>query len=198
MKKIQLILPLLCLVLLISSCSRDIQFAGHYKPNTDVAKTKPSVASHAQTPMQTLPVTSEVAKLEASSTEASPQLELVKTVKEKLSEHSNLSIKQKKMVDRKFDQLENKLAKHAAKEKSIWKDRELSMNISSKSEISEADNETILYALLALFIPPLAVALYEDDITSHFWIALLLTLLFFLPGVIYALVIILGDNSLKN
>ncbi|MBA2423480.1 MAG: YqaE/Pmp3 family membrane protein [Chitinophagales bacterium] len=72
------------------------------------------------------------------------------------------------------------------------------MNTSPKSEISEADNETILYALLALFIPPLAVALYEDDITSHFWIALLLTLLFFLPGVIYALVIILGDNSLKN
>ncbi|MEO5673531.1 MAG: YqaE/Pmp3 family membrane protein [Chitinophagales bacterium] len=51
----------------------------------------------------------------------------------------------------------------------------------------------MLYVIVAIFLPPLAVALYEEGITGHFWLDLLLTLLFYLPGLIYALIIILGD-----
>jgi len=43
-------------------------------------------------------------------------------------------------------------------------------------------------------LPPLAVYLHEGVINSKFWISLLLTLLFWLPGVIYALIVILGDK----
>ncbi len=50
---------------------------------------------------------------------------------------------------------------------------------------------TILLIILAILIPPLAVGLYEG-ITNRFWISLLLTLLFFLPGMIYALLIVTG------
>lgn len=52
----------------------------------------------------------------------------------------------------------------------------------------------LLLIIIAILLPPLAVALHEGGINSRFWIDLLLTLLFYLPGLIYALVIILGDN----
>ncbi|MFZ5978274.1 MAG: YqaE/Pmp3 family membrane protein [Bacteroidota bacterium] len=46
--------------------------------------------------------------------------------------------------------------------------------------------------ILAILLPPLAVYLHEDAINTKFWIDLILTLLFFLPGIIYALIVILG------
>lgn len=59
-----------------------------------------------------------------------------------------------------------------------------------------ADDEgtnTILLVILALFIPFLAVYLHQKEINSKFWISLLLTILFFLPGVIYAILVITGN-----
>ena len=44
---------------------------------------------------------------------------------------------------------------------------------------------SILQIVLAIFIPPLAVAL-DKGLTSAFWINLILTLIFFIPGVIHA------------
>lgn len=58
----------------------------------------------------------------------------------------------------------------------------------------ETDTNTLLLVILAILLPPLAVYLYEGEINNRFWISLLLTLLFWLPGVIYALVLILGNN----
>jgi uncharacterized membrane protein YqaE (UPF0057 family) len=53
----------------------------------------------------------------------------------------------------------------------------------------------LLLIIIAILLPPLAVALHEGGINSRFWIDLLLTLLFYLPGLIYALVIILGNDN---
>lgn len=47
----------------------------------------------------------------------------------------------------------------------------------------------IVEIILAIFIPPLAVFLH-DGLGNTFWISLLLTLLFLLPGIIYALLIV--------
>lgn len=57
---------------------------------------------------------------------------------------------------------------------------------------ADGDN-TVLLVILALFIPPLAVYLHQKAINTKFWISLLLTLLFFLPGVIYAILVITGN-----
>ena len=57
----------------------------------------------------------------------------------------------------------------------------------------EKDTELVLLVILGIIIPPLAMGLY-DGITNRFWISLLLTLLFWLPGAIYTLVVILGEN----
>lgn len=54
-------------------------------------------------------------------------------------------------------------------------------------------NKTLLI-ILAILLPPLAVYLHQGEINNKFWIALVLTLLFFLPGIIYALVVVLGKD----
>ncbi|AKQ47617.1 hydrogenase expression protein [Rufibacter radiotolerans] len=46
-----------------------------------------------------------------------------------------------------------------------------------------------LKLVLAILLPPLAVYLHEG-IGTRFWVSILLTLLFFLPGVIYALLVV--------
>jgi len=48
----------------------------------------------------------------------------------------------------------------------------------------------VVIVLCAIFIPPLGVALMYG-INSYFWIDLILTLLFFFPGMIFALIVVL-------
>ncbi|MBK8951678.1 MAG: YqaE/Pmp3 family membrane protein [Chitinophagaceae bacterium] len=62
----------------------------------------------------------------------------------------------------------------------------------AKKAGKEADTNTLLLVILAILLPPLAVYLYEGEINNRFWISLLLTVLGWLPGIIYAMVLILG------
>jgi uncharacterized membrane protein YqaE (UPF0057 family) len=66
--------------------------------------------------------------------------------------------------------------------------RELKKAKHSANSVSETDK--VLLIILAILLPPLAVYL-KDGIGTTFWIDLVLTLLFFIPGVIYALLIVL-------
>jgi uncharacterized membrane protein YqaE (UPF0057 family) len=52
------------------------------------------------------------------------------------------------------------------------------------------ESDTVLLVILAILLPPLAVYLHEDEVNSKFWISLILTLLFWIPGVVYALLVI--------
>ncbi|MGE0561999.1 MAG: YqaE/Pmp3 family membrane protein [Flavobacteriales bacterium] len=61
---------------------------------------------------------------------------------------------------------------------------------------SSAQVNEIVLAILAIFIPPLAVFLFEDSITANFWVDLLLTFLFWLPGIIFAFLVIFAGVSL--
>lgn len=61
-----------------------------------------------------------------------------------------------------------------------------------KAGTSEPSTNTILLVILAILLPPLAVYLHEGVINGKFWLDLLLTLLFYLPGMIYALIVVLG------
>jgi len=55
------------------------------------------------------------------------------------------------------------------------------------------DVDKVVLIILAILLPPLAVYLHQGEINSKFWIALLLTLLFILPGIIYALLVVTGE-----
>ena len=52
----------------------------------------------------------------------------------------------------------------------------------------------ILKIILAIFLPPVA-ALLQVGLTAQFWINLVLTLLFFFPGMIHALWLVLTDKK---
>ncbi|MCR9290532.1 MAG: YqaE/Pmp3 family membrane protein [Bacteroidetes bacterium] len=58
----------------------------------------------------------------------------------------------------------------------------------------ETDDTLILLAILSVLLPPLAMYLHEGDVTNRFWLSLVLTILGFLPGVVYTLIVILGEN----
>ncbi len=64
-------------------------------------------------------------------------------------------------------------------------------NVSKKSSPISEKPETILLVIIALFIPPLAVYLYEGKWTMRCTVNLILTLLFVLPGLIHALIVVL-------
>ncbi len=59
---------------------------------------------------------------------------------------------------------------------------------------SEPSTNQVLLVILAILLPPLAVYLHEGEINNKFWLDLVLTLLFFLPGVIYALIVVLSKD----
>ncbi len=86
------------------------------------------------------------------------------------------------------------LSKHDRKErvkdaKKAWKQYKQDKR-SGKDD--EPSTSTVLLVILAIILPPLAVYLHEGTINNKFWIDLILTLLFFLPGIIYALVVVLS------
>ena len=54
----------------------------------------------------------------------------------------------------------------------------------------KAETDQVLLAILAILLPPLAVYLKEGEVNSKFWISLILTLIFWIPGVVYALLVV--------
>lgn len=68
-------------------------------------------------------------------------------------------------------------------------------NYSSNGALSSSQVNEAVLAILCIFIPPLAVYLYEDSITTNFWVDLIATLLFWLPGIIVAFLIVFGGVS---
>jgi len=63
-----------------------------------------------------------------------------------------------------------------------------------KNGWSAAEVSTILLVILSFFIPPLAVFLYEGEWTNRVLLNIILTLLCGIPGVIHALIVILGNK----
>jgi uncharacterized membrane protein YqaE (UPF0057 family) len=60
-----------------------------------------------------------------------------------------------------------------------------------KDSGTEASTNTLLLVILAILLPPLAVYLHENAINGKFWLSVLLTLLLWVPGIIYALIVVL-------
>ena len=56
---------------------------------------------------------------------------------------------------------------------------------------SDADTDKLLLIILAILLPPLAVYLHENSFNTKFWISLILTCFFWIPGIIYALIVII-------
>ncbi|MDF1672449.1 MAG: YqaE/Pmp3 family membrane protein [Vicingaceae bacterium] len=73
--------------------------------------------------------------------------------------------------------------------------KEMAVQHHSKSSVSNKRASEILIAVLCIFLPPIAVVLYEDGVTTNFWVDLVATLLFWLPGIILAFLICFAGVS---
>jgi uncharacterized membrane protein YqaE (UPF0057 family) len=62
------------------------------------------------------------------------------------------------------------------------------------NKAQDVDNDLAFLIILAVILPFIAVYLKERKINSRFWISLLLTALFWLPGVIYSLLVVLNKD----
>ena len=112
----------------------------------------------------------------------------------------------KKMVTKhkeKIEALENAAMPHKDKKmavKQAKKSAKKEIKRELKKEIKEmkrsgASDQYVLMMILAIFIPPLAVGL-TFGIVDKFWISLILTLLFFIPGMVYSLIVV--QNHYKS
>lgn len=109
------------------------------------------------------------ASLPSTSTEPDPAV-----VKTAVAEFNNLSAKEKKARVKEV----KKVVKQFKADKKAGK---------------EPLASELVQVIFAILIPPVGVLLHEGEVNSKFWISLLLTLLFFIPGMIYSLIVVLGD-----
>ena len=80
----------------------------------------------------------------------------------------------------------NRISRNSSREaKSVLKKHD------SSSKSSHADDLLILCIILCFFIPPLAVGIWTNIDWTKVLISLLLTILFFIPGLIYSLLVVL-------
>ncbi len=86
----------------------------------------------------------------------------------------------------------NSLSKKEKKQRIKEVKKEVNAFKQAKRQGKDADEQTILLVILAILLPPLAVYLHQNAINTKFWISLVLTLLFWVPGVIYSLLVVLG------
>ncbi len=107
--------------------------------------------------------------LPAATSEPDPS-----TVKSAIDEFKNLSKKERKG---RIKKARKEIRKYKAERKS-------GVN---------TDVEPWVLIVLAILLPPLAVYLYEDEINWKFWVSILLTILFWIPGVVFAFLVIFGQ-----
>ncbi len=68
-------------------------------------------------------------------------------------------------------------------------------NFDQKNNISSNKSSEVLIAILCIFLPPIGVIVYEDTVTANFWVDLLLTFIFWIPGIIFAFLVCFGGVS---
>lgn len=112
-----------------------------------------------------------------------PSIEkLVTEHKERVAELENSEMDSKEM--KKELKKEKKRARKELKKEIKKEIKEI-----KKAKDRNAEDGYVLMMILAVIIPPLAVGL-TYGIVDKFWISLLLTLLFWLPGAIYSLIVV--------
>jgi uncharacterized membrane protein YqaE (UPF0057 family) len=63
-----------------------------------------------------------------------------------------------------------------------------------KKNGDDVKTDEILLAILCVLLPPLAVYLHQNKQTNNkFWLSVILSLLFWVPGIIYAILVVFFD-----
>ena len=82
------------------------------------------------------------------------------------------------------------LSKHDRKERVKEVKKQLKLFKKERKANKSAKVDQVVLIILAILLPPLAVYLHQGEINGKFWLSVLLTILFILPGIIYALLVV--------
>lgn len=179
--------------LFLSSCAGSLSLnKRHYSRGYQVElslfgkKDKPKPVASAKQISAPIPMAkTEIAQIEQTLTAPAPALPL----------DFSMPTKHQSAMETKNESLKNVV--HSEYKASVKANKSAVKSLRHQAAIAplskQIEDETLLYLIIAFFIPFLGVLLYEREITNHFWISLLLTFLFWLPGFIYAALVILGE-----
>ena len=209
MKKLNypFLLSSLMALCLLASCS-STRYGAHFQPTNHE-----SYAHEKQDQPQDLHVQQEEASAvtveavgersgaEKVKTDALPSVgSLKKLMAAEMPDEKELTVRQQEVLEDTRERLKNM----TRKEKQALKREIRNINLSDytknlpayakemdvmQDDISE---NLLVLVLITIFIPPLGVFLHQGGINNKFWISLLLTLLFYVPGLIYSLIVVLG------
>jgi uncharacterized membrane protein YqaE (UPF0057 family) len=190
MKKLPAQITLLALAsMLLPSCSKQLNTLltkRHYRSGyyVDWAGKKPGAATgRIVASIKTEP---KIALIGVAKTESGLNIRSAVLIPEKLSKP------QKSLSPRYINPIADKPSTPT-----VWNQNENTSNISGVNSITAVSDVRIdinvsfvVVVICAIFIPPLGVALMYG-IHLYFWVDLVLTLLFFIPGMIFALIVVL-------
>ena len=129
---------------------------------------------------------------------AKKESKTVQTVAESKTQAKEMAIKTFTQAQKtpNADKLIASKNKHfSAQTKREFKSLKTKIGTLSKSG-SEPDAKAIVTIILCISIPPLAVYLFKKNMDTNFWVDLILSLLFWLPGIIFAFLVCFAGVSL--
>lgn len=106
------------------------------------------------------------------------------------------SLKQQLAEAPAFTKQEQKAVKKQVR-KIVMKKVKNQMFHKNSSDVKASDNQVVAL-IVAIFIPPLGVWIHQRDITLDFWLSLLLWILGWVPGIVYAWLVILDIFSAEK
>ena len=192
MKTSKLFLAVATTAIILSSCSVSIHKRQHGK-GYFITSTKKMTSTKVEEEKSEEIELAKHKEKETTTTQVNQQTVVVASTNETPVENFvTTKITTQKTIQKDNTQLAANIATPVKTEKQQIKlDKKTLKNEIKKSKHSIAEEDTILYVILSIFIPPLAVYL-QRDLGKDFWINFILTLLFWLPGVIHALLITFG------
>lgn len=152
-----------------------------YKPAVAVETEKSIETTHSDEAMEKIGRKNVVASVENEVYPEAPsqireRLEKYKAKTEAIKKKDLSKKEEKKAIKKEKKKLKKDLRREIKKEvKALKKD--------------EVEGDYVLMMILAIIIPPLGVGL-TYGLTAEFWISLLLTLIFWLPGAIYSVIVV--------
>lgn len=191
---------LFALLMFLAACSP--KYGAHFAPSghaPEVAKAvkKSDAPVFAEAPQDLPLMVAERAKAAAAS-EASTDAVIPAVGPTVAVAPKEVSAKEQRKMLR---SLKDKLKGMSQQEKEAFKqqvlhqlqEQQLSMQMADAAEMEqrEVNNiDPVVLVIVTILIPPLGVYLHQGEINSKFWISLVLTLLFYLPGLVYSLLVI--------
>lgn len=188
MKKTNGILAFAALMILLSSCgslsisqkrySRGLNIDWFSKKDEPRKTPQPKVKKVKEAPVE---------NIVGENIPASQEFESVEDIQTDQSFQDNSSVTETQSAPAQSSAASMKKQAKAVKKSAAFKAKELrkelkqKLNVSKKTEAnseSNSDENLILLVILALFIPPLAVYLFYGSPETHFWINLILFLIF--------------------